>query len=47
MNMSKKYAIVAVEAKFNDSMDQWFIELEDGDIPISYKTSKLVVLRPV
>ena len=45
--MSKKYAIVAVEPKFNDSMDQWFIQLEDGDIPISYKTSKLIVLRPV
>jgi hypothetical protein len=47
MTMSKKYAIVAVEAKFNDSMDQWFIELEDGDIPVRYKTSKLIVLRPV
>jgi hypothetical protein len=45
--MSKKYAIVAIEAKFNDSMDQWFIELEDGDIPVTYRTSKLVVLRPV
>ena len=43
----KKYVIVAVPAKFNDSMDQWSVELDDGDIPISYETSRLVVLRPV